>query len=56
MFDAFTLFFLQDLELKEKIAKALMPQSEDEFISEEVLTNLIELQGFSSNFRDEITN
>ena len=28
-----------------------MPQSEDEFVSEEVLTNLIELQGFSSNFR-----
>ena len=28
-----------------------MPQDGDEFVSEEMLTNLIELQGFSSNFR-----
>jgi len=56
----FQLLFKQDLELKEKIAKALMPQSEDEIVSEEVLTNLIEIQGFFSNFRirllEEITN
>lgn len=56
----FALLFRQDLELKEKIAKALMPQPEDEFVSEEVLTNLIEIQGFFSNFRirllEEITN
>ena len=52
--------FKQDLELKEKIAKALIPQTEEEMVSEEVLTNLIELQGFFSNFRirllEEITN
>lgn len=56
----FQLLFKQDLELKEKIAKALMPQSEEEIVSEEVLTNLIEIQGFFSNFRirllEEITN
>ena len=56
----FQLLFKQDLELKERIAKALMPQSEEEIISEEVLTNLIEIQGFFSNFRirllEEITN
>lgn len=51
VWEAFTLFFEQDLDLKEQIAKALMPQSDEEFISEETLTNLIELQGFSSNFR-----
>lgn len=56
----FQLLFKQDLELKEKIAKALIPQSEEEMVSEEVLTNLIELQGFFSNYRirllEEITN
>lgn len=56
----FALLFRQDLELKEKIAKALMPQTEEEMISEEELTNLIEIQGFFSNFRirllEEITN
>ena len=56
----FQLLFKQDLEFKEKIAKALMPQSEEEIVAEEVLTNLIELQGFFSNYRirllEEITN
>lgn len=56
----FALLFRQDLELKERIAKALMPQTEEEMISEEELTNLIEIQGFFSNFRirllEEITN
>ena len=51
VFEAFALFFEQDLKLKEEIARALMPQSQDEFVSEETLTNLIELQGFASNFR-----
>lgn len=51
VFESFSLFFEQDLELKEEIAKALMPQSHDEMVPEETLTNLIELQGFASNFR-----
>jgi hypothetical protein len=56
----FQMLFKQDLELKERIASALMPQSEQEILSDEVLTNLIEIQGFFSNFRirllEEITN
>ena len=52
VWEIFKVLFEQDLETKESVAKALMPQADEELnISEEELGNLIELQGFYSNFR-----
>lgn len=51
VWDVFKVLFEQDLETKEKIAQALMPQEEGDTVSEEELQELIELQGFYSNFR-----
>lgn len=54
VWDIFRLFFERDLDCKMKIARALMPESEDEILPEDELAKTIELQGFYSNFRIRI--
>ncbi|MHA2366162.1 MAG: hypothetical protein ACXAC7_19535, partial [Candidatus Hodarchaeales archaeon] len=51
VWDIFQLLFEKDLELKQEVAKALMPQNDTEILPEEELHSIIELHGFYSNFR-----